>query len=137
MEQHTRQRTVQALNRAGLDAISVENPAYPGTPDVNYVGGWVELKWIADWPKRAATPVKINHFTPQQRVWAIRRSMADRHGIWLMLQVGKTGEWLLFKGEDVGEIGKTLTRDELYDLAVGIESGPEKFIPLLRRRYVC
>ena len=55
-----------------LDAISVENPAYPGTPDVNFVEGWVELKWIRAWPAREKTVVKIDHYTQQQRVWLFK-----------------------------------------------------------------
>jgi hypothetical protein len=136
MEHNERQRLVQILSRAGLDAISVENPAYPGTPDVNYVGGWIELKFIDNWPVRAKTPIVIPHFTPQQRCWAIRRSLADPHGIWLIIQVGKTNEWLLFKGGDVKDIGKSLNREQLYDLAVEITYHPEEFVRLLRRKYV-
>ena len=129
-----RQRIVKMLTDAGLDAISVENPAYPGTPDINYVGGWLELKWIEDWPKRATTPVVIPHFTPQQRVWAIRRSRVDPNGIWLILEVGRPKQWLLFRGRDVREIGKTLTRDDLCALAVIITQDPRKLLDCLNRQ---
>lgn len=130
-----RQRIVKMLTEAGLDAGSVENTAGPGTPDVQYVGGWAELKWIEDWPKRASTPVVIDHFTPQQRVWAIRRSIVDPGGIWLILQIEKAKTWLLFRGSDVREVGKTLTRIDLHRLAVAFSDDPHFFLPWLRRHY--
>ncbi|RPJ39971.1 MAG: hypothetical protein EHM35_00875 [Planctomycetaceae bacterium] len=128
-----RQRIVKLLTEAGLDAGSVENPAGPGTPDVQYVGGWVELKWIEDWPKRATTPVVIEHFTPQQKVWAIRRARVDPCGIWLVLEVAKAQQWLLFRGKDVAEIGRSLTRDDLYALAVIVTRDPRELLHCLNR----
>lgn len=65
------------------DFVRVENPAAPGTPDVNWacrvknhpwaVEGWFELKHVDHWPVRLDTPLKIPHYTPQQRIWARRR----------------------------------------------------------------
>jgi len=78
-----------------LDAISVENPAYPGTPDVNYMEGWIELKWARNWPVREETFFQLDHFTPQQRVWLKRRWKKGGES-YLLLQVKK--EWLLFDG---------------------------------------
>lgn len=95
MEREMRQTLVKALRLAGADPVSVENPACPGTPDVNYVEGWAELKELHEWPARAETNVAIDHFTPQQRVWLIRRSMA--HGrVFLVLKV--KNEWLCYTG---------------------------------------
>ena len=71
-EASQRRTVVRALS--GLHAIPVENPvACPGTPDVNYVEGWIELKNLRSWPKRAATIVRIEHFTEQQRRFLRRR----------------------------------------------------------------
>ncbi len=94
-----------------LDAVSVENRCGPGTPDVNYIGGWMELKWLREWPKRAETPVKLDHdLEPQQRAWLRRRR--NRGGAaWVMLQCRR--EWLLWYGEVAAEIIGTATREEL------------------------
>jgi hypothetical protein len=122
------------LTEAGLDAGSVENASGPGTPDIQYVGGWLELKWLAAWPKKADTPVVIEHFTPQQRVWAIRRAQVDPQGIWLLLEVEKTREWLLFRGQDVREIGKTLPQSELRLLAICVTKDPHDLLPYLTHK---
>jgi len=88
-----RSRVVRALRP--LDAVAVENPAGPGTPDVNYVEGWLELKWARRWPKRGGM-LEMEHFTPQQRVWLTRRWRAGGNAH-LLLQVRR--EWLLFRGD--------------------------------------
>lgn len=94
----------EAMREINLDPIRVENPAHPGTPDVNFVQGWVELKFMPKWPDDSFRPVRLPHPPqPQQKVWLARRW---HHGgpAWLCLLVGNhyTGEdWLLFKGCDV------------------------------------
>ena len=84
----------------GLDPIRVENSVYPGTPDVNYVNGWVELKYAEEWPVHEDTDLKIKHFTAQQRVWLFRRWC---HGgaAHLLLQVAH--DWFLFEGHKASE----------------------------------
>lgn len=94
----------------------MENPVRPGTPDVNFVEGWIELKYMARWPKiPAERPVLMDHFTPQQRLFAIRRSRA-RGNIWFLMQVGK--EYLLLTGLTAAEIVGTATKQQLIDAAV-------------------
>jgi len=93
-ESGMRTNLVRALSV--LDAISVENPAGPGTPDVNFIGGWIECKWLRAWPKRPETPVRLDHpLTPQQKAWLKRRCRRGGHA-WVMLQCGR--EWFLFTG---------------------------------------
>ena len=111
-EQGMRSRVTKALR--SLDAIAVENPVRPGTPDVNFVEGWVELKWLRAWPKGENTPVRFNHFTPQQRVFHIRRRQAG--GIsWVLIQCRL--EWLLLSGEVAALVVGHSTREELFKFA--------------------
>lgn len=126
MEQNQRQVLVKALNRAGQDATSVENPACPGTPDVQFIDGWLELKYLETWPKRAETTVRIEHFTPQQRVWLLRRWVAevnlripDPH-CWLLLYVAETRQHLLFDAKTASRrVAKDgATRAKLYEWAL-------------------
>ena len=111
-ESSMRRRVVKALWK--FDAQPVENSAVPGTPDVEYIGGWVELKQLPRWPVDPEGIVRIPHFTRQQRVFHIRRRRAGGSS-WLLLQVGR--EWLLLDGAIAAlSIGRVRRRD-LYDLA--------------------
>lgn len=111
-ESGQRKRVVKALKP--LHGIPVENPVRPGTPDVNYIEGWIELKWLRRWPANSWTNVRIDHFTIQQR-----RFLRDRYerggNAWLLLQVGR--EWLLFTGLDAYNYVGKVTREGLYKVA--------------------
>ena len=109
-----RQHLVRVLKTAGLDPVSVENPAHPGTPDLNYADGWLELKWVKRVPAREDTVLALEHFTPQQRVWLLRRWRAGGNVHMLLCCAG---EWMLFDGDvAVGVVGKS-TLPELRERA--------------------
>lgn len=112
-EKRMRQRIVKILDE--YDPISVENPAHPGTPDLNCTLGWIELKQEPVWPVRASTPLRVPHFTMQQRVWLKRRHRSGGNA-WLLLQVGQ--EWLLFSGNVAAEHLGNVTREALYLLCI-------------------
>jgi hypothetical protein len=77
------------------DAFAVENPAWPGTPDVNYKEGWIELKWAKHWPARDGI-LSIDHFTKQQRFFLQNRWYYGGN-VWLLLNVAR--DWMLFDGD--------------------------------------
>lgn len=60
--------------------VRVENPANPGTPDVNMcvqgVECWPELKQVKSLPKRPETPVFTGCLKPEQVLWHKLRSRA-------------------------------------------------------------
>lgn len=99
-----------------IDAVSVENRVGPGTPDVNFIDGWVELKSLDTKPKRLdTTKIKIDHYTPQQRAWILKRWMKGGK-VFLLLQLEK--EWFLFDGMYAARhVGKVVYQ-ELIDNAV-------------------
>lgn len=111
-EMRFRQTVVRELKQ--LDAISVENPVYPGTPDVNFINGWAELKWARDWPVRKDTLFSIPHYTPQQRVWLLRRWKRGGYSC-LILKVGR--EVLLFRGDVAAELVGRGTQAQHYEAA--------------------
>ena len=88
-----------------------------GIPDVSYSTnhhGWIELKFVAEPPKRASTPLRIPHYTAEQRNWL------ERHGkrtgrCYLFVQVGP--EYLLFDWAGAQQVGR-VPMDELRGLAV-------------------
>lgn len=90
-----RTRVLQALRKFGGFAIAVENPAYPGTPDVWWSGGdWIEIKQVPA-PKRPETVVDVPKYKPHQRLWA--RQCAEAGGrCWFLIRVGQ--EYLLLWG---------------------------------------
>jgi len=112
-----------------LDPVRVENPAHPGTPDVNYAGwtqdgimrrqvwseGWIELKELDEWPKRPGTIVRVERFTNEQRIWLERR-WGKGGAAWLLLKVRQ--DWLLLTGA-VG--AKILGRAARLELEQGAE----------------
>ncbi len=98
-----------------LDPVRVENPVVPGTPDLNYSHGWIELKFAKQWPPKEG-PLRIDHFTRQQRAWLIRRRKAGGLAF-VLLKVGKT-EWLLFDGAIAATVLGYVSRERLYEVCL-------------------
>jgi len=107
-----RGKVLRALR--SVNGIAIENPALPGTPDVNYAEGWIELKWLRHWPSRPGTVVQIEHFTPQQRVWHIERRLVGGR-TWVLLQCRR--DWLLFDGATAALNLGLVTKTEMIELA--------------------
>lgn len=114
MSEQTQRGTVIAALRS-LDAFSVENRVNPGTPDVNFVEGWIECKWLRRWPRDEEATVRISHFTPQQRAW-LRRRWRRGGAAYLLLQVG--AHWLLYTGDVAAEHVGRVTKKKLLELAI-------------------
>lgn len=113
-----RRIVVKALK--GLDAMSVENPARPGTPDVNYIEGWVELKYLEKWPARSKTKIRVACFTSQQRVWLRRRKKRGGTAFFLILI---DTDWLLFDGDVAGRSIGELDKQEMIDACLMYSEG--------------
>jgi len=92
-EQSLNDRIREAIR--DLDPVRVENAVGPGTPDINYLGGWIESKQVEAWPKRASTPLRIDHYTAQQRSWHCKRRRAGGR-VHLVLEVRENNSFLIF-----------------------------------------
>lgn len=114
-ESNIRGRIIKIMHAAGMHAVSVENPAYPGTPDVNYVEGWLELKQIDEWPKQEHTPVRVPHFRPEQRIWLRARWRAGG-AAYVLLRVAS--DWLLLAGDYAADALGHVNKGELVARAV-------------------
>lgn len=98
---------------SGLHPVRIESLITPGNPDVNYSIGWMELKNIEDWPVRPATPVRVDHYTQEQRTWMLQRKAAGGR-VFLLLRIEKTREWLLFDGRAAARSVGLVPRLTLY-----------------------
>jgi hypothetical protein len=98
--------------------VRIENGADKGTPDVNGchagIEFWVELK-VAEKPKRAATPIRVRHFTKEQRYWLRNRCAAGGRA-YMLLQVSH--EYLLLRGDIAALLVGTSPLDELQRAAI-------------------
>lgn len=113
-----------------MDPVRIENRALPGTPDVNYIEGWAELKHTDRWPVRGG-PLRLDHPpTPEQKVWLARRWQAGGNCS-LVLRVGR--EWFVFRGCDVRLIWQgPPARDLLMTSAVLHTTNPRQVAERLK-----
>lgn len=98
----------------GLNAVPVENAVFPGTPDVNYIEGWIELKQIPkkDIPKRETTPLPLKHFTPRQRAWIRQRTKLGGN-VYLVLKVHR--DWFILSPHwAIDHLGKDATLVDVF-----------------------
>lgn len=114
-EKDMRAVVVKALKP--LHAVSVENGCGVGTPDVNFAGGWIELKSIDGLPRDK----RIHHFTPAQRLWLRARNEAVVGGAYLLVKVAR--DWYLFGGSVIEEIYQGISLDAWEGIACWISRG--------------
>jgi len=110
-EHDFKKRVMSALDRVPgvpIDYTLHEGTLIEGIPDVSFGAGgrngWIEAKFIKDWPKKPDTPVRIDHFTGAQRQFLKNRGRAGGR-CFVMLGVGSTGEVLLFNWRSIDPIG--------------------------------
>lgn len=114
-ESGMRQNLVKVLS--SLDAVPIENKMRAGTPDVNFIGGWIECKWLKFWPVGAdKNPVRFPHpLTIEQGLWLARRWM--RGGTTLVCaQVSR--EWFFFSGQTAKDRFGHMNRLEMREEAL-------------------
>ena len=119
-----RRTVLRALNPQ-LHAVPIEDGCNPGTPDIAYTRGWIELKYLAAFPSKPDAIVKVPHFTLAQRRWHQAHSAAAGR-CWVLLKVGdkRDAEWFLFYGADAAEcLGIDWTRENLTAYAVWTTRG--------------
>lgn len=108
MNEATLRRYVRdGLHKCGVLTAHHEDMLNVGVPDLSYshagVHGWIELKWAAEWPARSTTPLRLPHYTKEQRHWLLSRGRAGGR-CWLLLRVGR--EHLLFDHERAQHVGE-------------------------------
>ena len=123
----------------GLHPVRIENSVAMGTPDVNCSLGWIELKQVEakDIPKRPTTILGLDHYTPEQRIFQLKRSRAGGP-CWLLLKLDS--EWLLFSSKVAAERLGKMTTDETREAATrrwATTPSKEEFQKALRETAFC
>lgn len=101
-----------------LDAVAIENGRLrAGTPDLNFIGGWIECKWLKTWPKGAdVNPVRFQHpLTKEQGLWLARRW---RRGGLALVAAKVSSEWFFFSGETARHTFDRMTRPQMREQAL-------------------
>lgn len=103
-----------------LHGFSVETATLPGVPDINHVGGWLELKIFKPWPKDVDENVRTTQeFTPQQREFARERYRVGGR-VHLLAQARSEPLWMLFAGPWAAEHLGRVSRSELERWALAM-----------------
>lgn len=116
-ESTARKRLLKLFKDAGVPAIPVENISHPGTPDIAYPEGWIEVKTVenSQLPKRVDTPLRLSHFTPYQRRFAQQWATSGGR-CYMVLVLGKM--WLLLEAEYYWTFFGRHTIDQIRENAV-------------------
>lgn len=114
-EKNLSHRVIQSLR--GMHPVPVDNPRRAGTPDINYIEGWLELKYLPSWPKRAETKVKIRCWTKKQMIWHYLRTSSGGRSF-VLLQVGR--DHLLFDGGVAALCFNESTQEDMRRLAIKV-----------------
>lgn len=105
--------------REKLDPVRVETIMADGIPDVQYMDGWIELKFAPRWPVRGGV-LRLDHYTQEQKTWGLRRWHAG--GLSFLLLKAKH-DWMLFDGWTAfNHVGKG-NRTQLRRVALKTYSG--------------
>jgi len=111
----TRANLVKALKVLG--AFPVENRVKSGTLDVNYIGGWIECKYMGRWPVRADDqPVRFPHPLLQTQKIFIAKRAALNGTVLVCAQVAQ--EWFFWDGMFAVSNFEKMTRPEMRENAL-------------------
>jgi hypothetical protein len=103
--------------------VRVENPANPGTPDVNAciegVEFWSEQKQVPKLPKQASTPVFTGCLRPEQVLWHVLRNRAGGR-TFICGYVQETEEIFVIPGNLAAEFN-SMTLEQLKSSTLKVE----------------
>jgi hypothetical protein len=75
-ERDLSRRVMRILKDMGKCPMRIESSCTPGCPDIAYIGGWIELKYLPEWSKDGA--VALHNLRPAQEAW--HRAWAAKGG---------------------------------------------------------
>lgn len=125
-ESGMRSRVMKALNVPEIHPIAIEtNGMAPGTPDINHVYGWLELKQLPEWPVREDTVVRVPTYTPYQRLWQKARIRAGGL-VQILLRVGSghNATWILMSAAwAIAHLSVDATKSDVVEQALQVWYG--------------
>ena len=96
--------------------MRIENAFYKGVPDVNFlirgIEGWLELKFLKEFPKKENTTVNIPHFTQEQKLW--HKERWENHGLTAML-LQVDDYYFLFVSDKIALAGHLSKKGLIYN----------------------
>lgn len=114
-----------SVKRAGGTASPHEDKYSNGYPDLDYVipderisrvrKGWVEFKYLPEWPKRESTPIRLG-IRPDQRVW-IKTRLPFKDTIFICVRI--ENDIYLFEAKFIDELYEPISRSRLEQLWCG------------------
>ena len=100
--------------------VSIESPTtLLGIPDKTYstkqgVRGWIEAKFADSWPRRPSTPLRLPHYTAEQKAFLLLEGEFCGY-CWLMVRVDR--DIFLFDHYAAQDVGN-LCRADMIERAI-------------------
>lgn len=109
------------LSGPGHHLQRIEDAYQEAIPDLEYcilgASGWIELKFKNEGPKRESTVLRVDHYTPEQRLWHRNRAACGGR-VWVFIRVAE--EFFLFRGAHAAKhLGIDWTLQDCRDRAIG------------------
>ena len=136
IELDNRKKAVSILKGMGWHTMPVENKAHYGTPDLNAakeliletnllsqhrlaIEIWIEFKIVEEWPKKAATKIKIKHFSKEQKVW-LKTRIKHNPNCFIIVQIEE--DHFLYKAttEVINNLGSNWTAQQMNDNCIAV-----------------
>lgn len=130
------------VRKMGLkwDVQSHEDRYSEGIADLSYgykkINGWIELKFVAKWPVRPSTKVRIPHFTKEQCNWLRRRNFKGGR-CFIFIKIEKNH--LIFDANVGPDIRNGLTKKQLLDKCIrwwGPSLDVEEFLEVISHSWM-
>lgn len=116
-----------------LHAVAIENHMRAGTPDINYIDGWIECKWLQAYPKNINNSIRFKHtLTQGQKLWLCSR--AKRGGVALVCcKISK--DWYVFDAFTAYANFDKMNKEDMIEKSIYHSIGKldkERFLAWLR-----
>jgi len=125
-ESNIRDKFTKCIKGLGGDVTNHEDRFQNGIPDSSYgldmVNGWVEHKYLQNFPAKESTLIKAG-LKKGQKIWIKQRQKAAGH---CFILIGISNQIFLFSGDMAQEIYDGLTKEHFYSKGVRSMARPNR-----------